>query len=478
MKKMKKTIALIASCVLLCSGVLSGCKSGKTETETSKQSETVPQTTTEKATTTTSESVEETIGTVPVFKDLDKDWFEKTEAYYLKQYPERDHGVYVLADGIRGYGIYGFSENMYAGPVIDLSYYSTEYGNDIGMMVYTNTETVSVNVELQYDDNTRYVTNGFVDIVGLKEIEKYIDDLIDGKEGYFDVVDDSALAAHSEEIKKDIAILYSRLIKMSDSSFSEINLTMEDGGISFGKKYREVDPTQTLSMEVVLENEHQFKNGVCSDCGMKWTEYYYDAIGKLARTEDVSEGWRSFYGQTSKYMFSLNDYVQYSATEKTYAEMLYYMNDEEDKVGRTFKFTFDGSGKKTIVNCEFNLEQGKVSLGDGVFSYQFMYSATLNAAPGEWDAVFASKEAFAKGCMVSLYIRDSENGGYTNAWAEMSEGDIKKQFESVEGCKYYTREEIADMLWDLHEAMLKSLDAGMADTGTNLADAGVNWKAS
>ena len=163
---------------------------------------------------------------------------------------------------------------------------------------------------------------------------------------------------------------------------------------------------------------------------------------------------------------------------KTYAEMLYYMNDEEDKVGRTFKFTFDGSGKKTIVNCEFNLEQGKVSLGDGVFSHQFMYSATLNAAPGEWDAVFASKEAFTKGCMVSLYIRDSENGGYTKAWAEMSEGDIKKQFESVEGCKYYTREEIADIFWNLHENMLKSLDAGMADTGTNLADAGVNWKAS
>lgn len=472
---MKKIVAVFASCIILCSGVLSGCKSG--ETETSKPSETTTRATTENVTTTT-ESVEETIGTVPVFKDLDKDWFEKTEAYYLKQYPERDHGVYVLADGIRGYGIYGFSENMYAGPVIDLSYYSTEYGNDIGMMVYTNTETVSVNVELQYDDNTRYVTNGFVDIVGLKEIEKYIDDLIDGKEGYFDVVDDTALAAHSEEIKKDIAILYSRLIKMSDSAFSEINLTMEDGGISFGQKYRAVDPTQTLSMELVLENEHKFSNGVCSDCGMKWTEYYYDAIGKLARTEDVSEGWRSFYGQTSKYMLSLNDYVQYSATEKTYAEMLYYMNDEENKVGRTFKFTFDGSGKKTIVNCEFNLEQGKVSLGDGVFSNQFMYSATLNAAPGEWDAVFASKEAFAKGCMVSLYIRDSENGGYTNAWAEMSEGDIKKQFDSVEGCKYYTREEIADIFWDLHENMLKSLDAGMADTGTNLNDAGVNWKAS
>ena len=473
---MKKIVAVLASCMILCSGVLSGCKSG--ETEPSKPSETTTRVTTEEVTTTTSESVEETIGTVPLFKDLDKDWFEKVEAYYLKQYPERDHGGYLLADGIRGYGLYGFSENTYSGPVIDFSYFSTKVGNVIRMLVYTNTETVSMRVELQYDDNTRYITDGFVDIVGLKDIEKYIDDLIDGKEGYFDVVDDTALAAHSEEIKKDIAIMYSRMIKMSDSAFSEINLTMEDGGISFGKKYREVDPTQTLSMEVVLENEHQFKNGVCSDCGMKWTEYYYDAVGKLSQAEEQGEGWRSFYGQTSPFMFSLNDYVQYSATDKTFAELLYFMNDEEDKVGRTFSIRFDSSGKKTIVTCEFKLEEGKVSLGEGEIAYQFMYTANLTAAPGEWDAVFASKEAFTKGCMVSLFIMNPETRNYTNAWAEMSEGDIKKQFESIEGSKYYTREEVADILWDLHEAMLKSLDAGMADTGTNLADAGVNWKAS
>lgn len=475
---MKKIIALIASCVLLCSGVLSGCKSGKTETETSKQSETVTQTTTEKVTTTTSESVEETIGTEAIFKDLDKAWFEKLEAHYLKQYPERDHGGYLMVDGIRGYGLYGFSETDYAGPVIDFSYFSTNFGNDIRMLVYTNTETVSVRVELQYDDDTRYITDGFVDTVGLKEIEKYIDDLIDGHDGYFAVVEDTALAGHSEEIKKDITILYSRLIKMSDSAFSEINLTMEDGGIDFGKKYRAIDPTELLSSEVVLENEHKFENGVCSDCGMKWTEYYYDAVGKLSQSDEASEGWRSFYGQTSPYMLSINDYVQYSATDKNYAELLYYINDEEDKVGRTFTITLDSSGKNTKVTCSFKMEQGKVSLGEGEVAYQFMYEVMVNAAPGEWDWVFSSKENFAKSCLVNLFIMNPETRNFTNAWAEMSEGDIKKKFESLEDCKYYSKEELIDMFWDLHKAALQSLDAGMADTGTNLADAGVNWKAS
>ena len=124
---MKRIVAVLASCMILCSGVLSGCKSGKTETETSKQSETVTQTTTEKVTTTTSESEEETIGTEAIFKDLDKAWFEKLEAHYLKQYPERDHGGYLMVDGIRGYGLYGFSETDYAGPVIDFSYFSISF---------------------------------------------------------------------------------------------------------------------------------------------------------------------------------------------------------------------------------------------------------------------------------------------------------------------------------------------------------------
>ena len=40
----------------------------------------------------------------------------------------------------------------------------------------------------------------------------------------------------------------------------------------------------------------------------------------------------------------------------------------------------------------------------------------------------------------------------------------------------YTKDEILDMIWEHLENYFNSMDDGMVMLGTNLADAGINWK--
>ena len=432
---MKKVFAVVLSGVIFCS---SFCGCGKSDSEG------------------------------PVFKELDKNWYENVKGLYESKYPEGGKPIWISTDEIRGNGLFYFSERS-------ISFcYSTCRGQDLEINLYPDKEEVAVKADLSYADSRFYVSGDDYKI-GMKDIEKNIDDMISGTPKTFDIYDDSALGVHGEEVKKDISIMYARLIALSDCAFPELNMSLEDSGISLGEKYRSVDPTDTLSTETTITNEHKFEHGICSDCGMVWTEYLYGVIRDL--NEYFSEEWSSAYGQNTSYMIDAGDYVQYICRGKNDSE-LFYHNQDGYQISKDCTINILDDGDGIDLTIDFSLEEGSVPVkGDpSVTTDLFRYHLIISAAPGEFDKIFASKEALVKASDVNLYITDSETRAIYTAWEDMTEDEIKKTIEDVDHCVYYTKEEFIDLVWDLHDNFLESLDKGMIWFDTSFEDLGINWK--
>ena len=402
-------------------------------------------------------------------KDLNQEWYEKTKGYYDSIYPEGRSALWLYADGVRGNGTLNFMEKT-----INFAYTTCD-GQDLDINISLEKNTVSLTMDLVYGDERFYVS-GYDYPIGMKDIEKNIDDMIAGTPDTFTIYSDSALATHGEDVKKDIAIMYARLIAMSDNAFPELNLTMEDSGIDLGDKYRSVDPTDSLSMEIVITNEHKFEKGICSDCGMVWTEYFYDTIHEL--DEYGSEDWSSVYGQRTDSMINGVDYVQYISHGKDMAELLYHPLGDSFQISNDCSIMIYDTGDGIDVSIEFSLEEGKFELEgqSGVYADRFRYYLTVSAAPGEYDKVFASKEAFIDAVEAECYISDPETHTSIDAWEELTEEEIKKMIEDVDDCVYYTKDDVIDLVWERHENFLESLDRGMIWLDTSFEDIGINWK--
>ena len=224
---------------------------------------------------------------------------------------------------------------------------------------------------------------------------------------------------------------------------------------------------------VAVTNIHTFENGKCNDCGMLWPEYFYESLGKLD-TDSEPGSWHSVYGPDCDAMLDKGDYVQFSSYDKERASAYYQHLDEKFNCEscRAGVATTGGTVKGGI---EFAFEEGQNPLGDGTLTYKFMYKLNIDVAPGEFDKVFESKEAFAGSCTLMLCVLD-DDGSYNEVWSLKREETIRKMFEEA-GCTYYTRDQIIDMFWRDHTKMLESIDYGLNDMmNTSLADSGINWK--
>ena len=89
--------------------------------------------------------------------------------------------------------------------------------------------------------------------------------------------------------------------------------------------------------------------------------------------------------------------------------------------------------------------------------------------------MFESKEAFAERCKVSLYVIGADNVG-RDVWSSKSEQEIWQMFDEADDCKYYSKEELVDMFWRDYSNMFASIDYGLTQMNTSLAEVGLNWK--
>ena len=452
---MKKDIALLLSGVILTSFVLSGCDRLIKKTEDTDESKTQ------------TEETEATEGTEADETDSGPTKLQQVIDLYNTKQPEGKWGVPVFADGIRGNGSYSVHEDSI------YFYYSNLDSSTLQFNVDTNTMEVRFTFDLQFDDNTRYYGTNH-DYIGVDQFESFIGEILEKNSTTVEFFDENAWAANEDKIKSDLPVYYSRLITLAAKAFPELGFGIEDLGIDFGNKYRNVDPTQATSTEITIKNDHKFEKGICKECGMLWSEYYYETLERLDK--DTAKGeWHSIYGQASATMFSPSDYVQYSAYNKNWAELYYqYLEDTFEESCYIVVLNKNGTPFIDILFC---YEMGTFPLEEGVFETRFKYILEFTAAPGEYDKVFESKESFAEYCTIHLVYTTDDDKEY-DLYLDKTEAEIKEMFANAKekDCIYYSKQEMIDRFWEDYQRILASMDTGMIWMDTSLNDIGINWK--
>ncbi len=457
---MKKLVTKLLCGIMLSSVIFCGCGQVTGTTATSE---------TESQTTATTPAETEPAPTETEAKpEINVDNMVKVSELYASKQPDGTKAVLVISDNIRGKAMYDVSEGA-----LNYGYY-TNNGSYFRISVMSGKRVAKIRYDFVYKD--KHIT-GEGD-TAIDTFEKLIDDIIADKATYIDVFDKSAIDEHAEDFKKDLPIVYSRFIALSEQAFPELGLKLEDVGLDFGTKYRTVDPVQPTSTETVYTHDHKFKNGFCTDCKKAWTVSFYDAVGKTGGM--TGKGWRTVYGQQSSTMFSGEDYVQYSSTKNNNASLMYFKENPDDEGEQEAFFisvenTSTKKKQKMTLRIEYRLEMKKMQLGKGVVAPTYTYWVVINTTPAQSSKVFESKDSLKKYAKVDLFVANKKGIG-TSAWGKKANIEkLKKSFEA-DGCTYYTKDQIIDRLWEQHENYLASLDHGMIWMNLTLADIGLNWK--
>ena len=472
---MKKIISLVLCASMMSSLVLCGCQKSKNEKETKKETTTSEENTgKQSATDAETEKTEDT--TVPSSRGelhFDKDKLQQLVAYCDSKKERDSQTLGAYADGIRGEVIYSVHADqiLFAYEAADTS---------ITLHIYPEKETASLTFDLHYGDDRYYGTTPSNMELGLGDFESFIDSVIICDKSVVDVHDDAAFASNSETIAKDIPILYSRLITIAENAFPELGFGLEDLGLDFGSKYRDIDPGQIVSQEIEIVNDHVFVDGVCRDCKMTWPEYFYETVKKIDGDKGEFEYLgHSIDGQKSSYNFSASDTISLRAEHEDDATVSYKHMELHDDVHSSDEWKVNITESRGMLksDLEVSYEQGFYSTGTGV-SYKYEYYLELTADAGEYDEVFSSKKDFIKNCKAELRLwegDDPEEWG-KNLWDSMSDSEIKKMFDEEPGNTYLTEEEFIDYVWERCENVLESMDYSMIWLDTSLEDAGFNWK--
>lgn len=456
---MKKLISTVLSGAMLASVFLCGCNILPAGSETSE-------------TETTETTVMETQPEPP---HIDMEKYNRIKGFYSFKLPENGNSIEIYDDSIRGQCSYFISDdNIYFG------YNSFRGETELTLHIVPNADVVYVDFQLVYGD-TRYYGTNTGDSIPIDGLEAFIDAAIEKDESAVNVYDDTAWEANKENIRKDLPIVYARLIKLSEEAFEQLGFGFEGLGIPFGDKYKSVDPTQLTSQEVEVKNECKFVNGVCEDCGKLWIDHYYEALGLLGYSDDAS-GWRSLYGQDSASMFDPGDYVQYSSYGKGSSEIYYQhtiMKDPNSTAAgqhnENCSLVISQNKKKISSYFVFQYEEGNFSMGDGISGYKFMYYMSVEAKDGDYSKVFESKETLKKNAQLCLFVMGDDGTG-TDVWSRKKDEELKKMFDEVPFTTFYTKDEFIDMIWNDYQRMFESMDKGMIWMNTSLADAGIKWK--
>lgn len=260
---MKRKMILFACGILLTSLLLPGCSTPSEQAEGNENASVISMDRSLDGTESHAGTTDVNAGTTDVnsemadvnaVKGLDSEWFEKAIKLFQSRVPNEDRFVYAYFDGIRGEASYHPNFNNVFVFRYDAMVYQT-----LSIEIAPDTQYVTMEFNLNYDDGRlRFYGRSYP--MRIDGLEAFVDGLINGTVpcNYYDT---SAFRDDAENVKNDLKILYSRLITTSDQAFSEIGVTLEDYGIEFGDKYREVDPTQPTSIEAVINNEHNFGKG-------------------------------------------------------------------------------------------------------------------------------------------------------------------------------------------------------------------------
>lgn len=161
-------------------------------------------------------------------------------------------------------------------------------------------------------------------------------------------VESGTLAEINEDcdLSDDLMVLYARLINMSESVFDTIGTSSEALGIDWGEDYVDVDVKAKGNCDYNVDlGDHQFENGVCTDCGLSWFEYVYMAINTIAPEVPC------IYGPHSEDDYSLETIVQldtYFGTDL----MAFSCHDSDENGSEHFQFQIYPFSDTVLINAE------------------------------------------------------------------------------------------------------------------------------
>ena len=245
------------------------------------------------------------------------------------------------------------------------------------------------------------------------------------------------------------------------------------------------DPTQETSA-TMGPSGHIFENGVCADCGIYWQEYVYEALGEM--TGNTDDGYHTYELKDCDLFLSSGDVIKYSLGSKEDI-FIYYTHTKDEKSWITLSITDNREllyKDKTYFVLRICYDYSRFSDEDDVVpKYRFCYNMEIFIDRGECDKIFSSKEQFAKVCRMEtdkvlfiepsliIYDEDSYPTGI-KAWDVMSEEEIKELFDEY-GVTYLSKDEFIDLMWEDHDNYFGSIDYGLKQINTSLADDGINW---
>lgn len=228
---------------------------------------------------------------------------------------------------------------------------------------------------------------------------------------------------------------------------------------------------------------HIFDNGKCTDCGLLWTEYLYDAIGKLSG--NTGDGYHTYTLEECDLFLSSGDTVLYSSSSKENI-FIYYVHtkDENSMITLSLADSNEKYHNNTYTVLNISYKYSSINKEAAAPTYRFCYSMEIFVEPE--DDIFSSKEHFIDVCNLktekvffiepTLTIHPSIDASESiKAWKEMPEDEIKALFDEY-GVTYMTKDEFIDLVWEDHDNYFGSIDYGLAMLDTSLADDGVNWK--
>ena len=256
-----------------------------------------------------------------------------------------------------------------------------------------------------------------------------------------------------------------------------------EGAVPSGSESEEATQETSATMG---PSGHIFENGVCADCGIYWQEYVYDAFGEM--TGDTDEGYHSFELEDCDLFLSSGDVVKYNLANKDSLFINYiHTQDEESMITLSINDNREQLYEnKTYFVLRICYDFSRFSDEEDVVpKYRFCYRMEIFIDRGECDKIFSSKEQFEKVCRSEtdkvLYIEPSliiysEDNYPTGirAWDEMTEEEIKDLFDEY-GVTYLSKDEFIDLMWEDHDNYFGSIDYGLAQIDTSLADDGINW---
>lgn len=394
--------------------------------------------------------------------------FTLARKYYLSVIPGDDKIGESYCDEFPGTFYYSADEGS-----IHMTYSTT---NDDCFVMSLNevSNTIGIDCMVHYDDNTIFSANSYY--LELDSFQAILESIISLDDVQYQIGYDSALANHSDEIPDDIRTLATRMSYMINYTFGSAGIRFENYGFDFSDFVND-DVSKKLPVEPDLSNNHVFENGICTDCGMVWTEVFTEnlaAIENVECDEYGDYGFVHYYGQDSEYTYP-NAYVQYISAYR-YGANMYYIEYGTDSLSNEtiIIVSADPETKDSIseIRITFRYMDDYQSQYQGIVTAGFIYDFEVIVNPGEFDKVFASKESLLANCHYSISIYDDEMQSYDYYDNPEDSDDLPNDFMD----KFISKEEICDLVNKDYENNLNALNEGMRDINLSLFELGLNYK--